>query len=82
MKARLPWSLEKADLVFCHTGGLDWNADDALAPLGPRAQTAGSIAALVEQILAQVQPGDHILCMSNGGFGGVHELLEQALQRL
>jgi UDP-N-acetylmuramate: L-alanyl-gamma-D-glutamyl-meso-diaminopimelate ligase len=82
MKAQLPWSLEMADLVFCHTGGLDWNADDALAPLGPRAQTAGSIAALVEQILAQVQPGDHILCMSNGGFGGVHELLEQALQRL
>ena len=31
MKSQLPWALEPADLVFCHTAGLDWDAADALA---------------------------------------------------
>ena len=34
MKAQLPWSLENADLAFCHSGGLGWDASEALAPMG------------------------------------------------
>ncbi len=79
MKAQLPWSLEEADLAFCHSGGLGWDAVAALAPMGERAQVADSIAAVVEQVMAQVRPGDHLLCMSNGGFGGIHK---QLLERL
>ncbi|MBY0454224.1 MAG: UDP-N-acetylmuramate:L-alanyl-gamma-D-glutamyl-meso-diaminopimelate ligase [Burkholderiaceae bacterium] len=83
MKAQLPWALETADLAFCHTAGLDWDASAALAPLGVgpglRAQTAPSIAQLVEQISQTAQPGDHIVCMSNGAFGGIHSVLLQAL---
>ncbi len=75
MKSQLPWSLEEADLAFCHAGGLDWDAAEALAPMGSRAQVAGDIAALVEQVAAAARPGDHILCMSNGGFGGIHDKL-------
>jgi UDP-N-acetylmuramate: L-alanyl-gamma-D-glutamyl-meso-diaminopimelate ligase len=75
MKAQLPWSLEEADLAFCHSGGLGWNATEALAPMDTRAKVADSIDALVAQVMAQVQPGDHILCMSNGGFGGIHQKL-------
>ena len=75
MKAQLPWALEHADLSFCHTGGLDWDAAAALAPLGARAQVAGSIDALVDQVGRTARAGDHVLCMSNGGFGGVHERL-------
>ena len=82
MKARLPWSLEAADLAFCHSGGLGWDAREALAPLGARAQVADAIEPLVAQVVAAAQPGDHILCMSNGGFGGVHAKLLQALQAL
>ncbi len=82
MKAQLPWALEPADLAFCHTGGLDWDAREALAPLGPRAQTAPDIATLVRQIVQAAQAGDHIVCMSNGGFGGVHaKLLEELSKR-
>jgi len=78
MKALLPWSLENADLVFCHTAGLDWDAAAALAPLGERAQTAPNIDTLVAQVAAAVRPGDQVVCMSNGGFGGVHaKLLEK-----
>ena len=80
MKAQLPWSLEDADLAFCHAGGLDWDARDALASMGARAQVAEDIDTLVRQVLAAAKPGDHILCMSNGSFGGVHRKLLEALQ--
>ena len=80
MKAQLPWSLEEADLAFCHSGGLGWDASAALAPMGARAQVADSIDGVITQVLQQVRPGDHLLCMSNGGFGGIHQRLLQALQ--
>jgi UDP-N-acetylmuramate: L-alanyl-gamma-D-glutamyl-meso-diaminopimelate ligase len=79
IKSQLPWSLEQADLAFCHAGGLDWDAAETLRPLGPRAQVASNIDDLVCQVVSAAQPGDHIVCMSNGGFGGVHELLLTAL---
>ena len=83
MKRQLPWALENADLAFCHTAGLDWDAADALAPLGvgpgQRAQTAPDIDTLVSQVQQAAKPGDHIVCMSNGGFGGVHDRLLRAL---
>jgi UDP-N-acetylmuramate: L-alanyl-gamma-D-glutamyl-meso-diaminopimelate ligase len=80
MKSQLPWSLEQADLSFCHSGGLDWDANAALASMGAKAQVAASIDDLVQQVMAHVQPGDQLLCMSNGGFGGVHERLLNALK--
>jgi UDP-N-acetylmuramate: L-alanyl-gamma-D-glutamyl-meso-diaminopimelate ligase len=80
MKAQLPGSLDDADLAFCHTGSLDWDARAVLAPMGERAQVAASIDALVAQVRAAARPGDHILCMSNGGFGGVHARLLDSLQ--
>ena len=85
MKALLPWSLESADLAFCHTAGLDWDAAAALAPMGvgqgKRAQTAADIDTLVDQVVAAARPGDQVVCMSNGGFGGIHaKLLERLSQ--
>ena len=79
MKSQLPWSLEAADLAFCHSGGLDWDAAEALAPMGARAQIGRNIDELVAQVTAAAQAGDHIVCMSNGGFGGVHDRLLKAL---
>jgi len=79
MKAQLPWALEEADLAFCHSGGLGWDAVQALAPMGARAIVAPTIAELVSRIVAAARAGDHVLCMSNGGFGGIHEKLLDAL---
>ena len=79
MKSQLPWSLEAADLAFCHAGGLDWDASEALKPMGARARVAHNVDELVTQVHAAAQPGDHIVCMSNGGFGGVHARLLAAL---
>jgi UDP-N-acetylmuramate: L-alanyl-gamma-D-glutamyl-meso-diaminopimelate ligase len=79
MKSQLPWSLEQADLSFCHGGGLDWDAAEVLAPMRERASVAANIDELVRQVVDAAQPGDHVLCMSNGGFGNVHARLLQAL---
>jgi UDP-N-acetylmuramate: L-alanyl-gamma-D-glutamyl-meso-diaminopimelate ligase len=79
MKAQLPWSLEQADLSFCHGGGLGWDAGAVLASMGSRAKVATDIDELVRQVVRAARPGDHILCMSNGGFGDVHAKLLTAL---
>lgn len=81
MKAQLPWSLENADLAFCHSGGLGWDASEALAPMAGRAMVVDNIDTLVAQVSQAARGGDHILCMSNGGFGGIHAKLLQTLQR-
>lgn len=82
MKSQLPWSLEEADLAFCHSAGLDWDAAEALAPMGDRATIHGQIDALIQAIAQSARPGDHLLCMSNGGFAGIHGKLLQSLQNL
>jgi len=81
MKAQLPWSLAQADLSFCHAAGLDWDAAAALAPLGNSVHVAHQMNELIHQVLAAAQPGDHILCMSNGGFGQVHQRLLNAISQ-
>jgi UDP-N-acetylmuramate: L-alanyl-gamma-D-glutamyl-meso-diaminopimelate ligase len=81
MKSQLPWALEQADLSFCHSGGLDWDAREALAPLGGKAVVAGSIDEIVKLVVHAAKSGDHVLCMSNGGFGGIHMKLLDALAK-
>ncbi|GGI20238.1 UDP-N-acetylmuramate:L-alanyl-gamma-D-glutamyl-meso-diaminopimelate ligase [Oxalicibacterium faecigallinarum] len=86
MKDALPGSLLDADLVFGYgaTGGgkdaLGWDLSAALAPLGQKASAFHDLPALVQAVTSQAQPGDHVLVMSNGGFGGVHQKILDALQ--
>ncbi|MFN0316834.1 MAG: UDP-N-acetylmuramate:L-alanyl-gamma-D-glutamyl-meso-diaminopimelate ligase, partial [Burkholderiales bacterium] len=75
MKAALPGSLKDADLVFCYTGGIDWDAAAALAPLGTKAKCYSGLDQLAEAIAATARETDQVLVMSNGGFGGVHDKL-------
>ncbi|MFL9924677.1 UDP-N-acetylmuramate:L-alanyl-gamma-D-glutamyl-meso-diaminopimelate ligase [Herbaspirillum lusitanum] len=85
MKDALPGSLSDADLVFGYGAkgsgkdALGWNLAEALAPLGARAQAFDDLELLVQQVKAVAQPGDQVLVMSNGGFGGVHQKLLDAL---
>ncbi|WP_041673275.1 UDP-N-acetylmuramate:L-alanyl-gamma-D-glutamyl-meso-diaminopimelate ligase [Sulfuricella denitrificans] len=81
MKDALPGSLEEADQVFCYGANLGWDAAAALTPLGDKAQTFDDLDGLVAAVTAVARPGDHVLVMSNGGFGGVHEKLLAALAR-
>jgi len=79
MKALLPESLAEADHVFCYSANLGWDAAKALKPLGDKAVVADQLDDLVKQIVATARPGDQILVMSNGGFGGIHDKLLLAL---
>jgi UDP-N-acetylmuramate: L-alanyl-gamma-D-glutamyl-meso-diaminopimelate ligase len=81
MKAALPDSLEAADRVFCYSGGLGWDAAAALAPLGERATVHAELGALVETVARSARSGDHVLIMSNGGFGAIHEKLLTRLEQ-
>jgi UDP-N-acetylmuramate: L-alanyl-gamma-D-glutamyl-meso-diaminopimelate ligase len=83
MKDALPASLSDADIVFAYgppgKSATGWNLGDALAPLGSKAQAFDNLDAMVQSIVSAAQPGDHILAMSNGGFGGVHQKILDAL---
>jgi UDP-N-acetylmuramate: L-alanyl-gamma-D-glutamyl-meso-diaminopimelate ligase len=81
MKAALPDSLADADLVYCYGANLGWDAAEALAPLGDKARVFDNLDNLVSQMVADARPGDHVLMMSNGGFGGIHSRLLDALHR-
>ncbi|HEY4072740.1 MAG TPA: UDP-N-acetylmuramate:L-alanyl-gamma-D-glutamyl-meso-diaminopimelate ligase [Herbaspirillum sp.] len=85
MKQALPDSLRGADLVFGYGAkgngkdALGWDLAAALAPLGAAAQSFDDLGAMVQAIVAAARPGDHVLVMSNGGFGGVHQKILDAL---
>ncbi|HZE11408.1 MAG TPA: UDP-N-acetylmuramate:L-alanyl-gamma-D-glutamyl-meso-diaminopimelate ligase [Burkholderiales bacterium] len=79
MKDRLASSLEQADRVFCYGANLGWDAAAALAPLGARARVESDLQRLADAVLAEARSGDQVLVMSNGEFGGIHELLLRSL---
>jgi UDP-N-acetylmuramate: L-alanyl-gamma-D-glutamyl-meso-diaminopimelate ligase len=87
MKQALAGSLRDADLVFGYGASgsgkeaLGWDLGAALAPLGERAQAFDNLDALVAAVAQQARSGDQILVMSNGGFGGVHQKILDAVAR-
>ncbi len=79
-KEALPASLVQADHVFLYEPlNSGWSLQALATSIGSHAQVSEQIDALVELIKAQAQPGDSILIMSNGGFGGIHQKLLTAL---
>lgn len=86
MKSQLPESLVGADLVFGYGSLVDkvntlgWDLAESLSPLGEKVQTFQELEKLVLAVKAAAKKGDHILVMSNGGFGDVHQKLLDALK--
>jgi len=88
MKAQLPDSLQQADKVFAYGASsgkesLGWNLAEVLAPLNTKeagkAHAFDDLSALVSAVAKEAKPGDHILVMSNGGFGGAHQKILEAI---
>lgn len=80
MKNALPASLKEADIVFCYQANLGWDVSEALAPIRSKTQVYDDLTQLIAAIVQTAQSGDHVLVMSNGGFGGIHQkLLDQLL---
>ena len=87
MKQALPGSLEQADLVFGYGAAsgkdaLGWNLGEALAPLRGKAQAFDDLDTLSVAVSNAARPGDHILIMSNGGFGDIHQKILDLLTKL
>ncbi|WP_295384560.1 UDP-N-acetylmuramate:L-alanyl-gamma-D-glutamyl-meso-diaminopimelate ligase [uncultured Thiodictyon sp.] len=79
--AELVASLADADLVYVHApADLGWDAGAVFAGLGERAAVVDSVDAIVARVAAQAVPGDQVLVMSNGGFGGIHQKLLDAIR--
>ncbi|RVU33187.1 UDP-N-acetylmuramate:L-alanyl-gamma-D-glutamyl-meso-diaminopimelate ligase [Rheinheimera riviphila] len=81
-KQALPASLKTADQVFLFEPlNSGWSLADVAAACGNKAQVSSDIAALVSLITDAAVQGDSIVIMSNGGFGGIHDKLLDALKR-
>lgn len=89
MKEQLPNSLDVADKIFAYGASsgketLGWDLKEVLAPLNKheagRALAFDDLSALVTAVSKEAKPGDHILVMSNGGFGGIHQKILTAIQ--
>ncbi len=78
----LPESVKLADQVFWYAPpNLGWDLAATSARCGVPSQVCDSLDAIVEQVRAQATPGTQVVIMSNGGFGGLHGRLADALAR-
>ncbi|MGW8370011.1 MAG: UDP-N-acetylmuramate:L-alanyl-gamma-D-glutamyl-meso-diaminopimelate ligase, partial [Gammaproteobacteria bacterium] len=74
-------SFDNADRVFVLTSeNLDWDPRDELAGLGEKLQVESDVNVIVDRVLADSNAGDQIVMMSNGSFGGLPRLLQQAFK--
>ncbi len=74
-------SLAAADRVVVYVPpDLSWDAERTFLGLGGRVRLFPEVAAIVEFLATEIRSGDHVVVMSNGGFGGIHDLLLQRLQ--
>jgi UDP-N-acetylmuramate: L-alanyl-gamma-D-glutamyl-meso-diaminopimelate ligase len=80
MKDALPASLAQADRIYVYSAKLGWDASAVFGPLGARARCLADLDALISTIAADARSGDHVLIMSNGGFGGIHAKLLARLE--
>ena len=76
---RLAESLKAADLVFCYTSNLGWDVQKSLEPMGSKAVSSDNLEKLIEAITVATHPGDYVLIMSNGGFGGIQKKILKSL---
>jgi UDP-N-acetylmuramate: L-alanyl-gamma-D-glutamyl-meso-diaminopimelate ligase len=79
MKDELPSSLAAADRIYIFSAGLGWDANTVFRALGTKVRCEEKLDRLIAAIAAEAKAGDHVLVMSNGGFGGIHEKLLSAL---
>lgn len=79
---RLAPSTRAADrVIWYQPSGLDWSLGEVIAASTQSAQLYNDIDRIVADLTQQLKRGDHIVFMSNGGFGGIHQKLVRSLQQ-
>jgi len=82
-KQQLAASLKQADeIILFQPADVDWDMQSVVDEAGSSAQLLRSVDSIVELLAEQVRPGDHILVMSNGAFGGIHQKILNALAKV
>jgi UDP-N-acetylmuramate: L-alanyl-gamma-D-glutamyl-meso-diaminopimelate ligase len=77
----LPQSVQQADQVVWYSpANLGWDLGATAALCSVPAVVCDSLEAIIARVKSQAQPGTHVVIMSNGGFGGLHGKLAEALQ--
>lgn len=74
-KEQLANSVALADQAFWYVNGMQWQLNEQAG------QSFVDLDALITAIITQAKSGDHIVFMSNGGFGGIHQKVKQALEQ-
>jgi UDP-N-acetylmuramate: L-alanyl-gamma-D-glutamyl-meso-diaminopimelate ligase len=76
-------SMHGADRIWLHEpGDLEWSLEEVARETGVPASVSQSVGTIVDEVVGEARPGDHVLVMSNGGFEGIHERLLRGLEAL
>lgn len=74
-------ALGRADEVFIfQPANIPWLVSEITERCVQPAYWSGDLDALTNMVAEHAQPGDHILVMSNGSFGGIHDKLLEKLK--
>ncbi len=77
----LPASVcDASEVIWYQPPGLDWSLAPVVQGSPVPAQVVTSLDAIVQQVVDKATPGTRVVIMSNGGFGGIHQKLVQALE--
>ena len=76
-------SLVRADYVFVlQPDNIPWDVSDITNKCLQPAKWTANLERLIDMVVAEAHPTDHILVMSNGSFGGIHQkLLDKLAQK-
>ena len=80
MAALAPSVRQASEVIWYQPPGLDWSLDNVVAESPVPAQVSMDIDGIIDQVAASAEPGTRIVIMSNGGFGGIHQKMKQALE--
>lgn len=69
------------EVLWYQPAGLDWSLDAVVESSPVKAQVFDSTAAIIDAVVANAQPGSHVVIMSNGGFEGIHPRMVEALEK-
>jgi len=81
-KERIRDSLRDADIVICKSTDADWGLKDILAGFKQPVSLYDDVDALVKNLVPMLAAGDHVVIMSNSGFGGIHNKLLDTLKEV
>lgn len=80
-KDRIVDSLAAADMVVCKATDADWGLQDVLAKCKQPTAIYADVDSLIKHLTPELKAGDHVIIMSNSGFGGIHQKLIEAIEK-